>query len=94
VRGNPILMKDLVELRIRPLLLEAEVAGLVLRLLREATTPWQKANSLLDYYEEVFANSCDRLDRITPIESISLAAQTKIQAGIVLSGLLTTETTS
>ncbi|GAB4210337.1 MAG: hypothetical protein Fur006_70740 [Coleofasciculaceae cyanobacterium] len=89
VRGNPTLMKDLIDLRIRPLLLEAEVAGIMLRLLQESAQPWQKMNSLIDHYEAVFINACDQIDRITPIKPISLAAQAKIQAGIILSGLLT-----
>jgi hypothetical protein len=89
VRGNPILMKDLIDLRTRPLLLEAEVAGIILRLLQESAQPWQKMNSLIDHYEAVFLNACDQSDRITPIKPISLAAQAKIQSGIILSGLLT-----
>lgn len=89
VRGNPILMKDLIDLRTRPLLLEAEVAGTILRLLQESAQPLQKMNSLIDHYEAVFLNACNQIDRITPIKPISLAAQVKIQAGIILSGLLT-----
>ncbi|MGV0029060.1 M14 family zinc carboxypeptidase [Phormidesmis priestleyi] len=89
VRGNPALVKDFIDVRTRPLLLEAEVAGIILRLLQESAQPWQKGDSLIDHYEVVFTNACDQLDRITPIKPISLAAQAKIQAGIILSGLLT-----
>jgi hypothetical protein len=89
VRGNPVLGKDLIDLQTRPLLLEAEVAGILLRLLHEAEQPWQNMNSLIDHYEAVFTNACDRVDKITSIKSISLAAQAKIQTGIILSGLLT-----
>lgn len=90
VRGNPVLMKDLVDVRIHPLLLEAEVAGIMLRLLQESNQAWQNIDSLKTYYEAVFTNACDRIDKITRIKSIPLAAQAKIQAGIILSGLLTT----
>lgn len=89
VRGNPVLIKDLVDARIRPLLLEAEVAGIMLRLLQESDQVWHTIDSLKNYYEAVFINACDRIDRITRIKPISLAAQAKIQAGIILSGLLT-----
>ena len=89
VRGNPTLMKDLIEVRIRPLLLEAEVAGIMLRLLLESAQPGQKNDSLITHYETVFINACDQIDKITPINPIALAAQAKIQAGIILSGLLT-----
>jgi hypothetical protein len=101
VRGNPILMKDLVEVRIRPLLLEAEVSGVMLRLLEESDQVWHTLEesdqvwhtigSLQNHYEAVFTNACDQIDKITSIKSISLAAQAKIQAGIILSGLLTVE---
>jgi len=90
VRGNPILVKDLIDIRIRPLLLEAEVAGIMLRLLRESVQPWQSINSLIDHYESVFTKACDQIDKITTINPISLSAQAKIQAGIILSGLLVT----
>jgi Zinc carboxypeptidase len=89
VRGNPTLTKDLIDLRTRPLLLEAEVAGIMLRLLQESAQSWQKINSLTDHYAAVFNNACEQIDKITPIKPISLAAQVKIQAGIILSGLLT-----
>jgi len=89
VRGNPVLVKDLIDLRTRLLLLEAEVAGIILRLLQESVQPWQNMNLLIDHYETVFTNACDQIDRITPIKPIPLASQAKIQAGIILSGLLT-----
>lgn len=89
VRGNPVLVKDLVDVRIRPLLLEAEVAGIMLRLLEESDQVWHTICSLRNHYEAVFTNACDQIDKVTSIKSISLAAQTKIQAGIILSGLLT-----
>jgi Zinc carboxypeptidase len=89
VRGYPILMKDLVNLRIRPLLLEAEVAGVILRLLRESDQSWQNISSLIDHHELAFTNACAKIDRITLIRPVSLAVQAKIQAGIILSGLLT-----
>jgi hypothetical protein len=89
VRGNPVLVKDLIEVRIRPLLLEAEVAGIMLRLLQETEQPGQKNDSLIAHYETVFKNACDQIDKITLINPIALATQAKIQAGIILSGLLT-----
>lgn len=89
VRGNPALVKDLIDIRIRPLLLEAESAGIILRLLQESEQPWQEIDSLVAHYNTVFTNACDRIDTITQINPISLAAQAKIQAGIILSGSLT-----
>jgi hypothetical protein len=89
VRGNPALVKDLTDVRIRPLLLEAEVASIILRLLYESAQQKQKVDSLIAYYEAVFSGTCEQIDKITPIKTISLAAQAKIQAGIILSGLLT-----
>jgi hypothetical protein len=89
VRGNPVLVKDLIEVRIRPLLLEAEVAGIMLRLLQETEQPGQKNDLLIAHYETVFKNACDQIDKITLINPIALATQAKIQAGIILSGLLT-----
>lgn len=79
----------MIEVRIRPLLLETEVAGIMLRLLRESEQPLQQNDSLLAHYETVFTNACDQIDKITLISPISLAAQAKIQVGIILSGLLT-----
>lgn len=89
VRGNPALVKDLTEVRIRSLLLEAEVAGIMLRLLRESEQPWQKIDSLIAHYETLFTSACDQVDKITSINPISLSAQAKIQTGTILSGLLT-----
>jgi hypothetical protein len=89
VRGNPALVKDLIDVRIHPLILEAEVAGIMLRLLRESEQSFQNIDSLIDHYETVFTNACDQIDKITAINPIALAAQAKVQAGIILSGLLT-----
>jgi Zinc carboxypeptidase len=89
VRGNPVLVKDLIDVRIRPLLLEAETASMVLRLLRESDQPSQSMDLLISHYETVFTNACEQIDRITLIKPIALAAQAKIQAGIILSGVLT-----
>ena len=44
---------------------------------------------LTNLYEEMFGNACDRIDKITTIETIPLESQVKIQAGIILAGLLT-----
>jgi hypothetical protein len=89
VRGNPILVKDLIDVRIHPWLLEAEVAGIMLRLLQESDQNLKNINSLIIHYEAMFTNACDQIDKITSIKPISLASQAKIQAGIILSGLLT-----
>jgi hypothetical protein len=88
VRGCPALIKDLTEVRIRPLLLEAEVAGLMLRIVNESDLSQSKLSLLTNLYEEIFGNACDRIDNITQIKTISLASQVKIQAGIILAGLL------
>jgi hypothetical protein len=89
VRGCPILTKDLTEVRIRSLLLEAEVAGLMLRIVNESDLSRSQLSLLTNLYEEIFDNACDRIDDITTIETIPLESQVKIQAGIILSGLFT-----
>ena len=88
VRGCPALTKDLTEVRIRPLLLEAEVAGLMLRIVNEFDLSQSKLSLLTDLYEKMFDNACDRIDDITTIKTIPLESQVKIQAGIILAGLL------
>jgi anthranilate synthase/aminodeoxychorismate synthase-like glutamine amidotransferase len=55
VRGNPALVKDLIDIRIRPLLLEAESAGIILRLLQESEQPWQEIDSLVAHYNNDWA---------------------------------------
>lgn len=89
VRGNPVLVKDLIDIRIHPLLLEAEVAGIMLRLLQESDQTLKNIDSLIIHYEAIFTNACDQIDKIASIKPISLASQAKIQTGIILSGLLT-----
>lgn len=88
VRGYPSLIKDLLEVRIRPLLLEAEVAAMMLRLYNESGEKSERVKSAISYYEETFNNACDRIDRIATIKTVSFVDQVKIQAGIILSGLL------
>ncbi|MFB2897542.1 M14 family zinc carboxypeptidase [Aerosakkonemataceae cyanobacterium BLCC-F50] len=88
VRGCPTLIKDLLEVRIRPLMLEAEVAAMMIRLYCESGENSDCIQSAISYYEETFNNACDRIDKITTIKTVSLADQVKIQAGIILSGLL------
>ncbi|HBL14948.1 MAG TPA: hypothetical protein DD379_26855 [Cyanobacteria bacterium UBA11162] len=88
VRGCPILMKDLLEVRIRPLMLEAEVAAMMLKLYEESGEKSERVKSGISYYHETFNNACDRIDRIATIKTVSLADQVKIQAGIILCGLL------
>jgi hypothetical protein len=88
VRGYPALIKDLLEVRIRPLMLEAEVAAMMLRLYSESAEQSEGIQSAISYYEETFNKTCDRIDEIATIKTISLADQVKIQAGIILSGLL------
>jgi hypothetical protein len=88
VRGYPILMKDLTEVRIRPLLLEAEVAGLMLRIINSFHGDLQTLSALTDRHEKIFSDACNQIDQITSIKTVSLSSQAKIQAGIILSGLL------
>ncbi|CAD5915803.1 hypothetical protein L2E69_07795 [Planktothrix agardhii 1806] len=88
IRGYPALIKDLLEVRIRPRMLEAEVAAMMLRLYCESGEQSERVQSAISYYEETFNNACDRIDRIATIKTVSLADQVKIQAGIILSGLL------
>lgn len=88
VRGYPALIKDLLEVRIRPRMLEAEVAAMMLRLYCESGEQSERVQSAISYYEETFNNACDRIDKIATIKTVSLADQVKIQAGIILSGLL------
>jgi hypothetical protein len=88
VRGCPTLIKDFLEVRIRPLILEAEIAAMMLRLYSELGENSECIQSAISYYEETFNNACDRIDKITTIKTVSLADQVKIQAGIILSGLL------
>jgi hypothetical protein len=91
IRGYPALMKDLLEVRIRPLLLEAEVAAMMLRLYYESGDESYQVQSAISYYEQQFTHACAQIDRITEIKTVSLADQVKIQAGIILSGLLVAE---
>ncbi|MEG4518356.1 MULTISPECIES: M14 family zinc carboxypeptidase [unclassified Microcoleus] len=88
VRGYPAFIKDLLEVRIRPLMLEAEVAAMMLRLYSESAEQSDGIQWAISYYEETFNKTCDRLDEIATIKTIALAYQVKIQAGIILSGLL------
>jgi len=88
VRGYPALIKDLLEVRIRPLILEAEVAVMMIRLYHESGDESYQVQSAISYYQQQFAKACDQIDRITEIKTVSLAEQVKIQAGIILSGLL------
>jgi Zinc carboxypeptidase len=88
VRGYPALIKDLLEVRIRPLMLEAELAAMMIRLYCESGDNYECIQSGISYYEEIFNNACDRIDKIATIKAIPLADQVKIQAGIILSGLL------
>jgi hypothetical protein len=88
VRGYLALIKDLLDVRIRPLMLEAEVAAMMIRLYCESGENSDCIQSAISYYEETFNNACDRIDKITTIKTLSLADQVKIQAGIILSGLL------
>jgi len=90
VRGYPALIKDLIEVRIHPWILEAETAAMMLRLIQESDLPSSQTASLTTHYEQMFSVACDKIDQITLIKTISLAAQAKIQAGIILSGLLLT----
>lgn len=91
VRGYPALMKDLLEVRIRPLMLEAEVAAMMLRLYYESGDESYQVQSAISYYDQQFTNACAQIDRITEIKTVPLADQVKIQAGIILSGLLVAE---
>lgn len=91
VRGYPALMKDLLEVRIRPPMLEAEVAAMMLRLYLESGDESYQVQSAISYYEQQFTNACAHIDKITEIKTVSLADQVKIQAGIILSGLLMAE---
>jgi Zinc carboxypeptidase len=88
VRGYPILMKDLTEVRIRPLLLESEVAGLMLRIINSFHGNSQNLSALTDWHEKIFSEACNQIDQITSIKTVSLSSQAKIQAGIILSGSL------
>lgn len=88
VRGYPALIKDLLEVRIRPLILEAELAAMMLRIYEESEEKYEGVKSAISYYEETFNKACDCIDRITTIKTVPLANQVKIQAGIILSGLL------
>lgn len=88
VRGYPALIKDLIEVRIRPLMLESEVAAMMIRLYCESGNESQLVCSAISYYEEEFTKACDRIDKITTIQTVPLADQVKIQAGIIFSGLL------
>jgi len=91
VRGYPALIKDLLEVRIRPLILEAEVAAMMLRLYHESDDESYQVQSAISYYEQQFANACTQIDRITEIKTVPLADQVKIQSGIILSGFLVAE---
>jgi hypothetical protein len=88
VRGCPALIKDLLEVRIRPRMLEVEVAAMMLRLYSESSDQSEYIQSAISYYEETFNNAYEQINRIATIKTVSLAKQVKIQAGIILSGIL------
>jgi hypothetical protein len=73
------LIKDLLEVRIRPLILEAEVAVMMIRLYHESGDESYQVQSAISYYQQQFAKACDQIDRITEIKTVSLAEQVKIQ---------------
>lgn len=80
VRGYPVLMKDLLEVRIRPLMLEAEVAAMMLRLYCESCDNSARLQSGISYYDAQFNNACNQIEKIATIKTVSLTTQVKIQA--------------
>ncbi|HEY9598263.1 MAG TPA: hypothetical protein V6D33_11395, partial [Cyanophyceae cyanobacterium] len=85
LKGTPVLEKDILDLKYRPLRLRAETMAMMVKLSNEIALPAELDQ--VNYLDE-FHLTCDAIDRIVQVKPVPFANQVKGQAALILSGLL------
>ncbi|HEY9657397.1 MAG TPA: M14 family zinc carboxypeptidase [Allocoleopsis sp.] len=85
LKETPVLEKDILDLKYRPLRLRAETMAMMVKLSNEIALPAELDQ--VNYLDE-FHLTCDAIDRIVQVKPVPFANQVKGQAALILSGLL------